>query len=168
MNSTPMKAIVLFALSFISVKGALSGVLDTKVPLIDKGISTFYVEGQIGGAGVVDLLIDTGAGYTAINEKTLKTLKKKGLANHLRDITARLANGDSVVVPIYRIEKLNIGGSCEVRNVEVAVLPGDSRCILGLNTLKKVAPFMVSIDPPSLSLSHCRKALNQNTLGAIR
>ena len=168
MNPTVLKALVLLALSFSSVNGALSGELDTKVTIKDKGISTYYVEGQIDGAGVVDLLLDTGAGYTAINEKTLKALKKKGAAKHLRDMTAKLAYGNSVVVPIYQIEKMNIGGSCEVRNVEVAVLPGGTRCILGLNTLKKVAPFMISTDPPSLSLSHCKKAINQSTLGAVR
>jgi predicted aspartyl protease len=163
-----MKAVALLALSLGSVNGALSGELDTKVTLIDKGVSTLYVEGHIEGVGVIDLLIDTGAGYTAINEKTLKVLKKKGLATHLKDMAAKLANGNRVVVPIYHIERLNIGGTCEVRNVEVAVLPGESRCILGLNTLTKVAPFLVSVDPPSLSLSHCQKALNQSTLGVIR
>jgi predicted aspartyl protease len=167
MNSFYINAIALLSLSLGSVNGALSGELDTKVTLRDKGVSTLYVEGHIEGAGVIDLLVDTGAGYTAINEKTLKQLKRKGLATHIRDMTAKLANGDRVDVPIFQIERLDIGGSCEVRNVEVAVLPGESRCILGLSTLTKVAPFLFSVDPPSLSLSHCQKALNKSTLGVV-
>jgi predicted aspartyl protease len=144
-----------------------AGELDTHIPLHDKGIATYYVEGHIDGAGVIDLLVDTGAGYTAINEKTLRTLRRKGLATHIKDMSARLADGSRVVVPIYRIAKLNIGGSCEVYDVEVAVLPGSSRCILGLGTLKKVAPFMVSVDPPRLSLSNCGKTLSKNAVGAV-
>lgn len=149
-------------------EAARGGELTTQVPLIDKGIATYYVEGHIDGAGPVDLLVDTGAGYTAINEKTLAKLKKKGLANHVRNIRATMANGSQTVVPIYRVSKLDIGRACEVHDVEVAVLPGATRCILGLGTLKKVAPFMVSLDPPSLSLSNCNQSLSRSAVGAIR
>lgn len=142
--------------------------LDTHIPLIDKGIATYYVQGRIDGAGAIDLLVDTGAGYTAINQKTLKALKKKGLAQHVRDINATMANGSRTVVPIYRVERLEIGGSCEIHDVEVAVLPGATRCILGLGTLKKVAPFMVSLEPPRLSVSNCKKSLTQSAVGAVR
>jgi predicted aspartyl protease len=154
-------------LIFASAIPALGGELDTHVPLRDKGIATFYVEGHIHGAGAIDLLVDTGAGYTAINARTVAALKQKGLATHIKDVTARLADGRRRVVPIYRIAKLNIGGSCEIHDVEVAVLPGRSRCILGLGTLKKVAPFMVSVDPPSLSLSHCNSS-QRSVVAAVR
>ena len=142
--------------------------LDTHVPLIDKGIATYYVQGRIDGADRVDMLVDTGAGYTAINQKTLKKLKRAGLAQHVRDITATMANGTRSVVPIYRVSKLNIGGSCEIHDVEVAVLPGATRCILGLGTLKRVAPFMVSLEPPRLSLSNCNQSLTRSAVGAVR
>lgn len=136
--------------------------------MMDKGISTYYVEGRIAGQNKIDLLVDTGAGYTAINEKTLKKLKKKGLAVHTRDVAATMANGKRIVVPIYMVDSLEIGGSCKISNVEVAVLPGDSRCILGLTALKRVAPFMVSVDPPAISLSNCDTSVGQNTLGVVR
>jgi len=48
------------------------------------------------------------------------------------------------------------------------VLPGTTRCILGLGTLKKVAPFMVSLEPPRLSVSNCSKSLTQSAVGAVR
>ncbi len=141
---------------------------DTHIPLIDKGVATYYVRGTIAGIEHVDLLVDTGAGYSAINEKTLKRLKKAGLATHVRDIHATMANGTRSVVPIYRISRLNIGGHCEVHDIEVAVLPGRTRCILGLDTLKKLAPFMVSVDPPRLSVSQCKKTVPQTAMGAVR
>lgn len=149
-------------------EGAISGELATEIPLLDKGISTYYVQGRIAGQDEIDLLVDTGAGYTAINEKTLKVLKKKGLAHHTRNVAATLADGKKVVVPIYMVDSLEIGGSCKISNVEVAVLPGNARCILGLTALKRVAPFMVSVDPPAISLSNCDTSLDQNTLGVVR
>ena len=39
--------------------------------------------------------------------------------------------------------------------VEAAVFAGTTRQILGLSGLRKVAPFVVSVDPPSLVLSNC-------------
>lgn len=162
-------------LSLLIVAGAchvnvlLAEELGTRVPLIDKGISTYYVEGHIDGAGVVDMLVDTGAGYTAINEVTLEKLKRNGLAEHVRDLMATMANGKSARVPVYRISRLNIGGECELHNIEAVVLPGATRCILGLGTLKKVSPFMMSMAPtPSLSLSHCKKSLAQQSVGGLQ
>lgn len=39
--------------------------------------------------------------------------------------------------------------------VGAAVFVGTTRQILGLSGLRKVAPFVVSVDPPSLVLSNC-------------
>jgi hypothetical protein len=162
------QALLLATAGLFCLDTAFSEELSIQVPLLDKGISTYYVQGRIAGQGEIDLLVDTGAGYTAINEKTLKKLKKKGLARHIRDVAATLADGKKVVVPIYMVDSLEIGDSCKISNVEVAVLPGDSRCILGLTALKRVAPFMVSVDPPAISLSNCDTSVGQNTLGVVR
>lgn len=158
-----------FVVGLFSLNAAHAGELGTRIPLIDKGISTYYVEGHIEGAGVVDLLVDTGAGYTAINETMLSKLKGKGLAVHVRNLIATMADGKESIVPIYRISRFSIGGACELHDVEVVVLPGTTRCILGLGTLKRVSPFMVSLEPsPSLSLSHCNKSLSQSSVGGIQ
>ena len=160
---------LLLAACLCRVEAPRAAELGTRVPLIDKGISTYYVEGHIAGAGVVDMLVDTGAGYTAINEVTLAKLKREGLAEHVRDLIATMANGKSSRVPVYRISRFNIGGACELHDVEAVVLPGSTRCILGLGTLKQVAPFMMSVEPtPSLSLSHCKKSLAQQSVGGLQ
>lgn len=160
---------LLCAVAVCAVGAPRAEQLGTQIPLIDKGIATYYVEGHIEGAGVIDMLVDTGAGYTAINEITLEKLQKKGQATHVRDLMAKMANGKESRVPVYRISRLNIGGECELRDVEAVVLPGATRCILGLGTLKKVAPFMMSIAPrPSLSLSHCKKSLAQQSVGGLQ
>jgi len=71
------RALLLATAGFFCLDTAFSEDLSTHVPLLDKGISTYYVQGRIAGQGEIDLLVDTGAGYTAINERTLKKLKKK-------------------------------------------------------------------------------------------
>jgi hypothetical protein len=39
--------------------------------------------------------------------------------------------------------------------VEAVVFPSTSRQILGLNVLNRSAPFIFSVNPPELVLSHC-------------
>jgi hypothetical protein len=47
------------------------------------------------------------------------------------------------------------------------VLPGATRCILGLDTLKKLAPFMLSVDPLRLSVSNCAGRPTRTAAGAL-
>lgn len=100
-------------------------------------------------------MVDTGSGYMTINETTLALLEKQGRATYVKDLTGIMADGSRKTVPIYRISSINIGCCCVVRDVEAAVFPGTKRQILGLSALKKVAPFAVSMQPPSLLLSNC-------------
>ena len=138
----------------------LAGELAKQVPLIDKVVSTFCVEDHVRGAGIVDSLVDTGAGYTAINGITPYKLKAKALAVYVRNPSAMTADAKESVVSVYRISSFGTGGECELHHVEVMVLPGSTHCILGWGTLKRVAPFLVSLEPtPGKSLSHCRKAV---------
>jgi hypothetical protein len=91
----------------------------------------------------------------AINEKVISRLADQGLAKFIRTKSAVLANGGTIAIRVYRIAGLRVGDRCELRDVEVAVVPGMQRQILGLNALKMAAPFTISVEPPSLSLSHC-------------
>jgi predicted aspartyl protease len=100
-------------------------------------------------------MVDTGSGYLTINEGTLQALKRKDKARYVRKLQGVLANGSEMVVPVYTIGSVNIGGNCWLHDVEAAVFPGDARQILGLSALRKAAPFIFSVDPPSLVLSHC-------------
>lgn len=120
-----------------------------------QGGSAYYVPAQFGDSASADLLVDTGSGYLTINERTLQRLKQDGTAEYLKKISGVLADGSSTTVPVYRLEKVSIGCCCVVQDVEAAVFPGETRQILGMSALKKVAPFAVSVDPPQLSLSHC-------------
>ena len=128
------------------------------IPMQIENQNTFYVNSSIEGAGLTSLLVDTGAGYSTITEKTLRELQKTGNAVYLKKLQGVLADGSIRKVSVYRISAINIGQNCQIRDIEVAVFPSGTREILGLSTLSKVAPFTFSIDPPSLSLSNCNEA----------
>ena len=128
---------------------------NTRVPMREMQSATFYVRANIRGAGDTELLVDTGSSYIAISESTLGALKRAGNARYVRNLQGVMADGRERTVPIYAISGLNIGGSCALGEVEAAVFAGTTRQILGLSGLRKVAPFVVSVDPPSLLLSNC-------------
>lgn len=130
---------------------------DNDIPMHEKNGSTLYVAGQIEGYGATEFLLDTGASYLVINKDMLERLEQQGHARFLRQLTGIMADGRRRSIPIYSISGIVIGDSCALRNVEAAVLPGNTRNILGLSALRRAAPFTLSMDPPALSLSGCEK-----------
>ncbi|THF62662.1 retropepsin-like aspartic protease [Pseudothauera rhizosphaerae] len=134
---------------------ALAGEFNTPIDMRVKGGTTYYVPGQIAGAGAVELMVDTGSGYMTINEDILETLRAGGQVRFLRTLRGRLANGNELNVPVYLLESVSIGDACWLHDVEAAVFPGNTRPILGLNVLQRAAPFIFSFEPPRLVLSHC-------------
>lgn len=128
---------------------------DTSIVMQSRGAATYYVPGEILGVGPVDLMVDTGSGYTTINEETLALLERDGQAKYVKDLVGILANGSRMVVKVYRISAMNIGGECWLKDVEAAVFPGKTRHILGLSALTKASPFIFSVNPPKLVLSNC-------------
>lgn len=127
----------------------------TIIPMREKGSATYYVTTEILGLGAVDLMVDTGSSYTTINEETLAVLIQQQRADYISDLEGMLADGTRLMLPIYSIHSINIGGQCPLRDIEVAVFPGNTRQILGLSTLRQASPFIFSMDPPQLALSHC-------------
>lgn len=151
----------------MAVWGIISLILDsslaiaespvTRVPMHSAGTATYYVKGQIEGYGRTELLVDTGSGYSTIGEDALDVLIEEGSATYLRDLNGIMADGTRRVVPLYMISGITLGSNCVIRKVEVAVFPSKTRPILGLSALRKVAPFMFSIEPPTLMLSRCEE-----------
>lgn len=155
-----MKALILGLLIGLHSALLVAAEPDTTVPLIPSGASAYKVTVFVEGAGNMDFLVDTGAGYMTINEEVLTILQSKGMATHIRNMQGVLANGARMTVPLYRLTSINIGGVCVLRDVEAAVFPGATRGLLGLNALAQTAPFMFSVEPPSLQMSNCRAVLD--------
>jgi len=143
--------LVFMLFSYVSVAGDF----DVRVPMKDLGASTFYVNAEIRFLGEVQLMVDTGSGYLTINEETLAILQKNTEIRYIKQLQGVLANGSELEVPVYSLPSLNLGGECLLHDVEAAVFPGNTRLILGLSALSRAAPFIFSVNPPELVLSHC-------------
>lgn len=150
-----MKAFLIAILAILTFGLAQAREPDNAIAMRDKGADTFYVEVNLKGLGNQDFLVDTGSSYMTINERTLAILKEKGHATYVRSLAGTLADGTRKIVPIYSISAIDIGNECYIDNVEAAVFPGNTRQILGLSALRRAAPFVFSIAPPSLALSNC-------------
>jgi len=124
------------------------------VPMHAKPSGTYYIKAGFGNGVSNELMLDTGSEYVVINDYTLKTLLAKSQAEFVENITGVLANGAELKVPVYRLASITIGG-CVIRDTTAAVFPGNTREILGLTALRKVAPFAISLDPAILTLNNC-------------
>jgi predicted aspartyl protease len=120
------------------------------------GTGTYYIPGAIEGFGSLDLLVDTGSSYLVINVGMLEELKEAGRAEFSRQLEARMADGSTRVIPLYRLAGVRLGEACWVHDVEAAIFPANARPILGMNVLSRVAPFTFSAEPARLSLAHCQ------------
>lgn len=125
------------------------------VPMKTGKTGTYYVPVNIGEVVTAEMMLDTGSEFLVINEATLMRLWNESRVTYLRDVIGVMANGSDVKVPVYRLSSLGIGCCCVIHDLEVAVFPRNTRQILGLAALRKVAPFSVSLEPANLTLSHC-------------
>ena len=119
---------------------------------------TGYVEATLADAVTANFLVDTGSGMLVVNKKTFKALKHHRAIQFSHEAAARLANGKLHRVDVYTVHQFRIGDHCEIGHVDVAVIEKGNN-ILGMNALKKAAPFAMSINPPQLMLSDCTHTL---------
>ncbi len=129
--------------------------LEKSIPMHSQGTHTYYINSSIQGAGEYSMLVDTGSGYSVINEETLDRLLNSGQAEYVSKLRGKMADGSERIVPLYKISSITLGENCIIRDIKAAVLPSNSRQIIGISTLMQAAPFSMSFDPPVLLLSQC-------------
>ena len=144
-------------LSLVTLEVAIAESFKT-IPMNQKRLATYYVQANMLGSGDVEFMVDTGAGYTTINEYTLERLQQADNAVYVGELTGVMADGSQHQLPVYRIKHLVLGQDCILNDVEAAVFPQNTRMLLGLTALEKAAPFVFSTNPPRLSLSNCGTA----------
>lgn len=136
-----------------------------KIPISQQNSGNYYVGGTLENDDRVEFLVDTGAGMVILTQKTFRSLSATAKLAPTRRIAARMADGRSKAVDVYTLEQLILGQDCNLGPLEVAVIPGAANNILGLNVLKKAAPFAIYTSPPSLALSACN-AMEPNLANA--
>ena len=124
------------------------------VSLARSGAGGMYVKALIAGVEA-DFLVDTGADLVTVIEKLFNRIKKTGEVREVRRVAARMANNRLQVMTVYEVAALKLGDNCELGPVEVAVMKGAGRNLLGLSALSRGAPFTLSIAPPTLVLDAC-------------
>lgn len=149
-----MKSIVLASLLVLAPALAQANALE--LPLSHKGSGTLYVQTTLGNTEAAGWLVDTGSDYSVIDKATLQKLLDDGQAHYLKKLRGKMADGSERVIPLFVVDRLQLAGNCEVHNVKVAVLPKSTRRIMGLSALRQLAPFSVSFDPPTLTVSGCQ------------
>lgn len=127
---------------------------DHQVPLATSPGGSFYVTSSVAGIEA-EFLVDTGAGYVTVDGTLFRALRAAGAVREVRRVAARLANGTLKPVTVYEVEHFVIGDGCDVGPVEVAVLDGAGRNLLGLSALTRAAPFAIHTAPPALALTGC-------------
>jgi len=127
-------------------------------PLERKPSGNYYLQIDLAPDFSSEFLVDTGSGYVVLTKAAFAAVKGLPGTEHLRDISGRLANGKTARARVYRVARLQLATDCVVRDVEVAVMPGGTRNILGLSALRHVAPFAMELSPPTLLLSDCAAA----------
>ena len=125
------------------------------VPLQQQGAGAYYARVAFSPDVEASLLVDTGSSYVVLTTSTFNALKQSGPMRRLRKITAAMAGGRPVKAQVYEVPTLVIGESCELQAVEVVVLPGATRNILGLSALRRTGSFSMTFDPPTLLLGDC-------------
>ena len=148
-------------LLFCVVANPATALEEYLIPMHSQGTHTFYIDSQIHGAGEYSMLVDTGSGYSVINEETLQLLMANGQAKYVSKLRGKMADGSERIIPLYRIAAITLGKNCVIRNIKAAVMPNNARQIIGISTLMQAAPFSMSFNPPLLSLSQCSSSHQQ-------
>jgi clan AA aspartic protease (TIGR02281 family) len=153
-----MYALFISSLSLALLAGsnlALAKDFEFKIPISQQNSGNYYVTGTLENDDKVEFLVDTGAGMVILAERTFKSLTEMSNKKPTKRIAVRMADGRTKAVNVYTLNQLVLGQECNVGPLEVAVIPGAANNILGLNVLRKAAPFAIYTSPPSLALSAC-------------
>jgi len=139
---------------------ALAEDFEFKIPITQQDSGNYYVAGTLENDDRVEFLVDTGAGMVILTERTFKSFAQVADKKPSKRIAVRMADGRTKAVNVYTLNQLVLGQDCNVGPLEVAVIPGAKNNILGLNILKKAAPFAIYTSPPSLALSACTEIVS--------
>ncbi|MEM1432892.1 MAG: retroviral-like aspartic protease family protein [Pseudomonadota bacterium] len=126
-----------------------------ELALEQRSSGAFYVLPAATSGLTQGMLLDTGSSYVGLSQKSFRTLQREGQLEFVRHIVGRMADGKTRRVAVYRLEELRLAADCVLRDLEVALLAGADRDILGLSALQQMQPFTLSMSPPQLRGDHC-------------
>lgn len=141
--------------SLMSSPASAEAIPEVSLPLQQQGAGGYYVHGLLGGTVEADMLVDTGSSYVVLSGSTFARLKRQGHAVYQRTIRGATATGRVLDARVFLVSELALGEACVLQDVEVVVMPGADRDILGLSALRRLQPFALQFDPATLTVSAC-------------
>lgn len=119
---------------------------------------TYTISAEMAPAVKSEFLLDTGASMVMISNKLFKQISKHHKPVSTGKVAASMANGKVKTIPTYSLPSLVLGNGCDVGPVEVAVVRGASRNLIGLNALSKLGAMTLDIQHATLATTECPKA----------
>ena len=102
-----------------------------------------------------DFLFDTGASMVMISDKLFRQISKHKKPQSSGKVAAAVATGKIKTIPTYTISSLVLDNGCDVGPVQVAVVRGASRNLIGLNALSRLGRITIDIQQGKLLISEC-------------
>jgi predicted aspartyl protease len=116
---------------------------------------TYTIAIKFASAVEAEFLLDTGASMVMMNEKLFKVITKHQKTISTGKVAANMASGRVKSIPTYEIPSLILDNGCDVGPLEVAVIRGASRNLIGLNALVKLGRITLDLQDPKLIAANC-------------
>lgn len=144
-------------LSTLICQVSLAAGAGERVELARSGAGSLTVDAEIAGVPA-RFIVDTGAGMVTVDRSLFKQMRRNGDIREVKRVAARLANNRLQMMTVYEVSHFRVGDTCELGPIEIAVMEGAGRNLMGLSALGRAAPFTIHTSPPSITLSGCGSA----------
>jgi predicted aspartyl protease len=126
---------------------------------------TFTIAIKFSSALEAEFLLDTGASMVMMSDKLFNAITKYQKTIPTGKVAANMASGRIKSIPTYQIHSLVLENGCDVGPLEVAVIRGASRNLIGLNALVKLGRITLDIQDTKLIATDC--ALTGQTIASL-
>ena len=127
----------------------------TEIELHPVSSGTYTIAIQFAPAVEAEFLLDTGASMVMMNDKLFKAITKHQKTVSTGKVAANMASGRIKSIPTYEIPSLVLENGCDVGPIEVAVIRGASRNLIGLNALSKLGRITLDLQDTKLIAADC-------------
>ena len=126
-----------------------------KIELHPLSSGTYTIAIKFASAVEAEFLLDTGASMVMMNEKLFKAITKHQKTISTGKVAANMASGRIKSIPTYQIPSLILDTGCDVGPLEVAVIRGARRNLIGLNALVKLGRITLDLQDAKLIADNC-------------
>lgn len=106
-----------------------------------------------------EFLFDTGASMVLISDSLFRLISKYKKLQGSGKVAAAIATGKIKTIPTYTISSLVLANGCDVGPVEVAVVRGATRNLIGLNALSRLGRITIDMQKDKLATTECPNPL---------